>query len=314
MAWMEVLAPAKLNLFLELVEQRSDGFHELETVMTSVNLFDRILLRRRPDDCLFLSQVPIPPNYNLEVFSMPSDRTNLVWQAIDLLKQKTGRRFGLDVLIQKNIPSQAGMGGGSSDAAATLVAANRMLDLGLSKQQLVALANQLGSDIAFFIDRFFPENRSGFQTSRCLGRGELVEPLADHRISHYVIAMPPKGLSTADVYRHSELPEKRVNSDALVKGITTGSYRPGKSGIWNRLQIAAEKLSPWVERLKHEFQRTGCGDHQLTGSGAAYFGMFQSALWAKRANRTLAARLPKCSVFFVSSVGNDANLIRYRAE
>lgn len=314
---MEVLAPAKLNLFLELIERRDDGFHELETVMTSIRLFDRILLRRRTDDRFFLSQAPRPPNSNLEMFSMPSDRTNLVWQAIDLLKQKTGQRFGLDVEIQKNIPSQAGMGGGSSDAAAMLVAANRLLDLRLAKQQLIAIANQLGSDVAFFIDGFFakPANQnSGFQTARCLGRGELVQNVQNNLRSHFVIAMPPQGLSTAQVYQHSEVANRRRDSQALLNGCVSGSFRPGFSGLFNRLQTAAGKLSPWVAKLSNEFQRTGCSDHQMTGSGAAWFGMFQNRLLAKRAARKLTARLPDCSLFCVSSVGNDANLIRYRAE
>lgn len=305
MVWMEVLAPAKLNLFLELIERRNDGFHEIETIMTSVNLCDSILLRRRSDERICLTQIPVAHQKNPEVFSMPENRTNLVWRALDLLRETTGCRFGLDVAIRKNIPNQAGMGGGSSDAAAVLKAGNRLFDLGLGRARLMELAGRLGSDVPFFL---------GHRTARCLGRGEQIHPVSETHPLDFVIAMPPRGLSTADVYRESRIPKERYLSERLLNGLQSGSADRVGNGLRNRLQAAAESLCPWIQKLKTEFQRTECRGHQMTGSGAGYFGVFPGRRTARRAARKLAARLPACSLFCVSTVGNDANQVRYRAE
>jgi len=303
MAWMEVLAPAKLNLFLELIGRREDGFHELETIMTSVNLFDRILLRRRSDDRISLTQVPLPRSNHPDVFSMPLNRTNLVWKAIELLRESSGQRFGLDVSVQKRIPNQAGMGGGSSDAASTLIAVNRLFSLGHSIPRLTELANRLGSDIAFFVQARF---------ARCLGRGEIVQPLADTVPLHFVVAMPPAGLSTARVFDQCHVVDTPASSQPLTKAMQRGDVRQIGRTMCNRLQPAATELCPWIDRLSIAFAGSGCDAHQMTGSGTGYFGLFRSRSVADRQARRLAARLPSCSLFSVSTIGKQANLIRYR--
>lgn len=239
------------------------------------------------------------------IFCMPEGGTNLVWRAIELLRQSCGRNFGVDVLVQKRIPNQAGMGGGSSDAAATLVAVNRLFGLNQSPQQLRDLASQLGSDVAFFVNHGM---------ARCSGRGELIQPLDFVPRLDLVLAMPPAGLSTAEVYQHSQLPEVPQSSGPLLQGLREGRlYQTGK-GLWNRLQSAAAGLCPWIERLRTEFSRLNCRGHQMTGSGAAYFGIFANDLVARRAARLLASRLPNCFCFCVSTVGRDANLIKYQAD
>lgn len=303
MAWMEVLAPAKANLFLELMGRRTDGFHELETVMVTVSLFDRILLRRRRDDRIDLSRIICGPNHNPSVFSMPLDRQNLVWQALELIRERSGKRFGVDVVVQKNIPGQAGMGGGSSDAAATLVAANRMFALRQTPQSLLQMASQLGSDVPFFLNRGF---------ARCTGRGERIQPLTITTPLDLVMAMPPQGLATPQVFALSQPPQSPRRSDPLEEGLVRGDLRQIGTGLWNRLQSAAETVCPWITGMRNEFERLNCSGHLMTGSGAAYFGLFANRHVATQAARQLSARLPQCSIFCLHTITNHANLTRYR--
>lgn len=299
---MEILAPAKVNLFLELLKRRDDGFHELETVMAPVNLFDRILMRRRSDSEIRLRLASPAFDDHCPQFSMPADRTNLIWRAIDLLGQACDRKLGIDVVVQKRIPNQAGMGGGSSDAASTLLAVNRMFSFRQTRQQLLDLASQLGSDVAFFIDRGI---------ALCSGRGEIIQPLTNCPRLDLVLAMPPTGLSTAQVFQQCQISTAPPSSDTLRQGLRHGCLRRIGQGMSNRLQVTAEQLSPWVKRLASEFARLPSIGHQMTGSGSAYFGIFANAQSTRQAKRVLENRLPECSLFCVSTVGRYTNVIRY---
>ena len=299
---MEILAPAKVNLFLELLKRRDDGFHELETIMAPVNLFDRIMLRRRSDETIRLR--PALPTFenHPQQFSMPADRSNLIWRAIDLLGQACNRKFGVDVIVEKRIPNQAGMGGGSSDAASTLLAINRMFSLQQTRRQLLDLASQLGSDVAFFIDRGI---------ARCTGLGEIIQPITDCPRLDLVLAMPPTGLSTAQVFQQCCISSTPPSSDRLLQGLRHGSLQQIGQGMGNRLQSTAEQLSPWVKRLVQEFAGLPSIGHQMTGSGSAYFGIFANSQITRQAKRILKNRLPECSLFCVSTVGRTTNVIRY---
>ena len=302
MAWMEILAPAKLNLFLELINRRSDGFHELETVMAPIDLYDRILMRRRTDDQIKLTRAEAITSSQSHLFEVPLDQTNLIWKALNLLKAHSDKTLGVDVQVQKGIPSQAGMGGGSSDAASTLLAANRMFALNLSRDTLIELASQLGSDVAFFIDQ---------QPARCTGRGEIIEPLRNFPPLNLVVTMPPGGLSTAAVFKNSSLPSTHHTSQPLIKGLRQRKLQQICRGMWNRLQSAAEAMSPWVSRLKNEFSNLPCMGHQMTGSGTAYFGVFPNASTARRSEMLLKNRLPNCISFCVNTIARPTHLMRY---
>jgi 4-diphosphocytidyl-2-C-methyl-D-erythritol kinase len=292
-------------LFLELLSRRNDGFHELETIMASVSLFDHICLRRRRDDRIGLSRLPTAVRSSPDVFSMPQDRTNLVWQAVELLKATSGKKFGVDIAIRKHIPGQAGLGGGSSDAAATLLAANRLFDLRQPADQLRRIAGQLGSDVPFFLEN---------GVAVCRGRGEQIRTLSGLPRMELVLAMPPQGLATAEVYRHSRVAAQPKSSAALLDAWRRGRLQQAGASLWNRLQSAAESLSPWIARFREEFARLTSLGHQMTGSGTAYFGLFASRRQAWRASRLLASRLPECLVVPLHSVGRHSHVVRYRVE
>ncbi|MEX0613406.1 MAG: 4-(cytidine 5'-diphospho)-2-C-methyl-D-erythritol kinase [Pirellulales bacterium] len=286
-------APAKLNLYLEILGRRGDGFHELETLMVPIRLADRLALTPTPPIHDRAGQIVLdirnclpvrPPPASEDV---PAGPANLVVKALELLRELSGCRWGAHVELDKRIPSGAGLGGASSDAAAALRLANRAWQLEWSNDRLALLAAEIGSDVPFFL--------SG-GPAICRGRGERVEPVRGLAPLDFVIVKPPVGLNTAEVYQsHDALPD-----DDAVVGLgeayqvagMLGSDRWHTPGIWmrNRLQAAAAALSPWVERLRGIFDSLDCLGHQLTGSGSAYFGVCRHARHARRLATLLKTR------------------------
>ncbi len=167
-----VHAPAKLNLFLSIDHKRSDGFHDITSLMLSVGIYDTLVFTEEPSSEVELRVVEansLLPQQTQVQTCIPCGEDNLVVRAIRLLQAKTGQHRGIRIQLTKRIPSEAGLGGGSSDAAATLFAANKLWQLGLSLNDLRDLAAELGSDIPFFLT----ESTSAI----CRGRGELIEPV-----------------------------------------------------------------------------------------------------------------------------------------
>jgi len=208
-----VHTPAKLNLFLELLGKREDGYHELETLMVAVDLFDTLTFTEEDSNDIRLQcsglgagkQGSVPGSFapggaaqasaDAEGEGIPLGSDNLVVKAAQLLRGHAGVERGVRISLVKRIPSAAGLAGGSSDAAATLMALNRFWNLGLGVFELQRLASHLGSDVAFFVD--------GTSAAVCHGRGEIIEPLDVPLGLHFVIVRPRTGLSTALVYKHA---------------------------------------------------------------------------------------------------------------
>jgi 4-diphosphocytidyl-2-C-methyl-D-erythritol kinase len=288
-----VETPAKLNLFLELLAKRPDGFHELETLMTAINIYDRLYVTGLAEgqiqltcrwasgmEALAASRNGIDAAANLDVLPIGSD--NIVWKAVQQLRHRAGVAAGIAIHLVKRIPSAAGLGGASSDAAAALVAANRLWRLGWTREGLADIAADIGSDVPFFLARRTP----GSGMAICRGRGEQIEPLIGMPDMHFVLTRPPVGLSTPMVYQHCQVPAEPASVEPLVDVLRRGD---GLVGRWlvNRLQPPAEELSPWIRRLSALFARMDCLGHQMSGSGSSYFGICRSA----RQARCLASRL-----------------------
>ena len=225
---LELLAPAKLNLFLELKSRRPDGFHELETVMASVNLYDRLAFSVREDRSIRLSSEERLPG------ELPPAKDNLVTKALVSLQQRFAISSGMDVRLTKRIPSQAGLGGASSDAATALVAGIKLWGINASFNELSGIAAELGSDVPFFL-------HGGI--ALCTGRGEIVQPIESLLPYPVLIAKPPTGLSTPEVFRHCEVPQKKMTSDFLLDAIARRDTRLLKRSMLNRLQPAAKKIT-----------------------------------------------------------------------
>ena len=181
-----VRAPAKVNLFLEVLRRRPDGYHELATLMTAVSLYDTLLFGDDPSGTVRL---------RCDRPDLSAGPDNLVCRAAELLRRRTGRDLGAVIRLWKRIPMPAGLGGGSSDAAAALAGLNALWRLGLSRAELAGLGAELGSDVPFFF---------AAPAAWCMGRGEKVEPFALGRPLDFVLVSPPVGLSTAEVFRERD--------------------------------------------------------------------------------------------------------------
>lgn len=277
-----VHAPAKLNLMLEVVARRNDGYHEIETVMAAIDVCDRLTLSTRDDERIEFSTRWLIPDQRLaqQLGDVPAGASNLVVRAIERLRERAGVRLGANVHLAKRIASAAGLGGASSDAAAALLAANRLWQLDWSRRQLADLAAELGSDVPFFL---------GAPVAICRGRGELIEPLESLPALDVVVVRPPEGLSTPQVFKHCRPPKSPVPAQPLVNAWRAGDRATVGRLMTNRLQAPAEALSPWIGKLASAFDGQGCYGHQMSGSGSSYFGICRNALHARQVGRRLNA-------------------------
>jgi 4-diphosphocytidyl-2-C-methyl-D-erythritol kinase len=180
---MQLSAPAKINLSFAIKGRRADGFHEIETLMAPISLADRITIERAAEDSGI--------QFSCDDSSLPAGDDNLVVRAAKLFRERTGIASGISIGLEKRIPHGAGLGGGSSDAACTLLGLNELFAAGLAQEELLKLAAQLGSDVPFFLAR---------SAAICRGRGEIVEPASLPGKFHLVLVKPDFGVPTPWAY------------------------------------------------------------------------------------------------------------------
>ncbi len=256
---MSIKAPAKINLSLDVLYKRPDGYHEVKMVMTTIDLADRIEL------------VALPEEDAIRIVSqnrfVPDDCRNLAYQAAKLLKETFSIRQGVAISITKHIPVAAGLAGGSSDAAATLRGLNKLWQLGLTLDELAELGAKIGSDVAFCV-------YGG--TALATGRGEVITPIASPPPCWVVLAKPPIGVSTAEVYRNLEL--ERVSHpdvDAMVRAIERQDYAAICRLVGNVLEEVTLKKYPEVAHIKEQMKRFGADAVLMSGSGPTVFGLIE---------------------------------------
>jgi 4-diphosphocytidyl-2-C-methyl-D-erythritol kinase len=269
---IEVLAPAKLNLFLEILGRRPDGYHDLESLMVTVDLFDSLTMLDDPSGRITLrSDDP----------SLPTGPENLVVKAALALKAASGTDRGATIDLRKVIPAQAGLAGGSSDAAATLVGLDRLWNLDTKPETLDTLAASIGSDVAFF--------RQG-PVAVCRGRGEIVEPWPSFEPLHFVLVCPLVGVSTAEVYRNLTPPTAPRGIGEVLEALEAGDLPALGRGLFNRLQPVAERLQPSLGAVGAALAGIGptLVGSLMSGSGSAYFGLASDRDAAEDAARRLA--------------------------
>ena len=279
-----VRTPAKLNLFFEVLAKRDDGYHEIETLMCPIDLYDTLYFTKETSGqvnlkCEWALGVSTPDGDRLD--ELPQGHDNLAVRATELLREQTGALPGATLRLLKRIPTAAGLGGGSSDAAAALVAANEGWGLGLSQSNLAELAARLGSDVPFFLAN---------GPAVCRGRGERVEPVGCAEMLNFVVVRPPVGLSTAAVYDAVRPAQEPRSLAPMLNAFSRGNIDQIGRLLWNRLQGAAENLSPWIERLQREFAREDFLGHGMSGSGTSYFGLCRHAHHARNVAKRLEER------------------------
>ncbi|MBX8946981.1 4-(cytidine 5'-diphospho)-2-C-methyl-D-erythritol kinase [Lysinibacillus sp. K60] len=254
-----VKAPAKINLTLDVLFKRPDNFHEVEMVMTTVDLADRISLESREDGVI---QITSTDNF------VPNDHRNFAYQAARLIKDTYGIRQGVSITIEKEIPIAAGLAGGSSDAAATLKGLNELWDLGLSIDELAELGAKIGSDVSFCV-------YGG--TALATGRGEKIKELPAPPNCWVVLAKPKIGVSTAEVYGGLKVEGlQHPNTQQMIQAIETKDYELLCSSLGNVLETVTFKLHPEVVMLKEQMKRFGADATLMSGSGPTVFGLVDS--------------------------------------
>jgi 4-diphosphocytidyl-2-C-methyl-D-erythritol kinase len=263
---MRIRAPAKINLSLRVVGKRRDGYHLLDTIMIPIGLYDEIEITRPKSGTKGLKVTCDHP-------LVPSGKRNLAYRAAALLLGARAGRERLHIHIRKNIPVGAGLGGGSSDAAATLIALNRLFSLKKKSRELLALAALLGADVPFFIRG---------RPARARGIGEKLTAIRSIRRLWLVILYPGFPVSTRWAYQGL--------SDKLTKGIETTSLNflaPGQKelarSLVNDLEKVVSRRYPQVAFLKTRLVQEGAAGALMSGSGSSVFGIFFSAAMAKKA-------------------------------
>ena len=262
---------AKINLCLNVVKKRDDGFHELDMVMLPISLHDSLViskLNNANDNFVTVDDFSIGTfNYNLATFS------------IDKLQNKYHFNDKFRILIHKVIPIQAGLGGGSSNAAFTMKAVNSLLKLGASDKELIEIGKSLGCDIPFFIN---------CKPARAQGVGEILTPINIKNNYYVLIVKPESGCSTKEVFDLADSMDlKACNVDDVIKGLEEGDDELLAKSVANSLQEPAISLVPSIRTIIDELHESGIKIAQVTGSGSAVFALSTDKKLLNKAFRKL---------------------------
>jgi 4-diphosphocytidyl-2-C-methyl-D-erythritol kinase len=266
---LTLLAPAKINLCLSVLGKRPDGYHEVEMLMQAVGLFDRVTVRLIAGGGVTMS---------CEASGVPSGADNIAVRAARKILEHAGSSQGMAITLEKNIPVAAGLGGGSSDAAAVLVACNVLLGLGLERTTLAEVGTGLGMDVPFFLHG---------PTALARGRGEVVEPLLPPTKFWVLLVNPRFGTSTADVYKGLNLElTKKVDCNKIAR-LSVGQIA---RSLHNDLETVTAAAHPVIGEMEQALLEAGALGARMSGSGPTVFGIFENGAACRKAENTLGTR------------------------
>ncbi len=270
-------APAKINWLLFVLGKRDDGYHEIRSLMQCVDLADQ--LDFEASDTLSLEAN----------CSIPTSE-NAVWKAALLLKEHAGTEKGARITLRKNVPMEAGLGGGSSDAASALMGLNRLWELGLSLKELSLLGAKLGSDVPFFL---------GARCSLVSGRGEITKPVGLEGSFALLIVKPSFGVPTPRAYRalsrYTRLTKARNNIKLFIRALKDGDLGSLEPLGGNDLETGVLPAYPEISRIKDALKREGSSYVMMSGSGSSVFGVFRDEEAARRASGKMSWWCRICS-------------------
>ncbi len=263
---MKINAYAKINIGLDVLARRPDGYHEVRMVMQTVGLHDEIMVETCDEPGIFISS---------DSGKVPLGEDNLIYKAAALIMKEYSLLRGVRIKLTKNIPVAAGLAGGSTDAAATLRAIDRLYDLGLSDDRLCELGVRIGADVPYCLTG---------GTVLCEGIGEKMTKLDAHPACTVLLAKPPEGVSTAYVYKHLELDKvTHPDIDAIIDGIRANDLSAVASHTGNVLESVTIPEHPVIGRIKDIMRNNGAKASLMSGSGPTVFGLFESEDDAKKA-------------------------------
>ncbi len=269
MKQIKLKAYAKINLGLDVIGKREDGYHEVRMIMQTIRLFDRITMTKTRKNDIYLET-------NLSF--LPTDERNLVYRAAKMMKEEFDIREGVRIELNKKIPICAGMAGGSTDAAAALVGMNRLFQLKLSEKQLMEYGVRLGADVPYCIMR---------GTALSEGIGEQLSRVTPIPQCYILIAKPNVNVSTKFVYENLNLPalESHPDIDLLLRAIEEGDLCTLASNLGNVLETVTIHRYPIIEQIKQSMLVKGALGALMSGSGPTVFGIFDSEAKIKDAYR-----------------------------
>jgi 4-diphosphocytidyl-2-C-methyl-D-erythritol kinase len=263
---------AKINLDLRILGTRPDGYHDLKTVFQSLALFDNVTVTARRGPLAVTCDEP----------DIPTDQRNLVWKAASLLHRvvtgKASAPSGIAIDLRKRLPSEAGLGGGSSNAAMTLLALNKLWKLDLDLASLTRIGARLGADVPYFLVG---------GTALGLGRGDDIYPLADMPPVHVVILRPGFGVATSDAYTWFDEELRRPAKEPTPRAVAPG-WPAWSATLRNDLEIPVVRHHPAIGRIKQSLVDAGAAFAAMSGSGSGVFGLFERADAARRTANDLA--------------------------
>lgn len=266
-----IKAMAKVNLGLDVIRRRENGYHEVKMVMQTVDLYDELTFSKEEGNQIRIST---------DAGELPIDSDNLIYKAAVLLFEKAGQSYGVWVHLKKNIPIAAGMAGGSTDAASTLIALNHLFDFGYSKEELAELGVKIGADVPYCIFG---------GTYLCEGIGEILTPLPAAPDFYIVIAKPAFGVSTKYVYEnlHIETVNGHPDMNGMVEAIYDGNIQGIIDKMGNVLETVTVKKYPEIEKMKKCLIEHGAENALMSGSGPTVFGLFKEKTIAEYALKQL---------------------------
>jgi 4-diphosphocytidyl-2-C-methyl-D-erythritol kinase len=282
-------SPCKVNLLLNILGKRPDGFHELETVMHPVNLCDALTFERQSSGVELSCSDP----------ALPTDITNLVHQAASAFFARGQIRDGVRIHLEKRIPMAAGLGGGSGNAATTLLALNELFGAPLSAAALQEIASSLGSDVPFFL-----QTRPALAT----GRGEQIqslEPFAALRGAAFLLVHPGFGIATAWAYKElARFPDalrgKPGRAQELIALLKAGDLRQASRAFYNSLEAPALEKYPWLAELQDFLRENGTVATLMSGSGSTTFAIVEDLCGAQELEEKVKENFGRCWTAVVS--------------
>ncbi|MBQ7432186.1 MAG: 4-(cytidine 5'-diphospho)-2-C-methyl-D-erythritol kinase [Lachnospiraceae bacterium] len=266
---IQLNAMAKINLGLDVLRKREDGYHEVRMIMQTVHIYDKIQLTRKKEPGIFLTS---------SLRFLPVNEGNLAYRAAQLLMEEFQIKEGLDINLQKNIPVAAGMAGGSTDAAAVLIGVNKLFALGLSDSELMTRGVKLGADVPYCV-------MGG--TALAEGIGEQLTRLPDMPDCYILVVKPAINVSTKFVYENlgvNDLPsEAHADIDGQLQALEQGNLSALCDAMGNILQTVTEPAHPIIGELKTAMKKNGACNAMMSGSGPTVFGLFDREEIAKAA-------------------------------
>lgn len=281
-------ALAKINLGLDVVRRREDGYHEVRMIMQTIHLYDRLDIKRTKE-----TGIQIQTNLSF----LPVNENNLIYKAAKLLMDEFSITDGVSVKLDKRIPVAAGMAGGSTDAAAMLIGVNRLFSLGLTKRQLMERGVQIGADVPYCIMR---------GTALAEGIGEALSPLPPMVKCPVLIAKPSISVSTKFVYQNLKLDDTTIHPDIdrLIDDIKAKNLHDIAAHMGNVLETVTIPNYPVIDEIKKHMLSNGAVGAMMSGSGPTVFGLFDDEDTAKKAYKAMRSSHLARQVYLTSVYNN----------